>query len=90
MPIYVGLGKKREVFTSATEPTQRSHGHLYAATIGPFPTFTGAAFMAKHGQGNPHCQTVDDAERLGHAAEYERATASAEQSASHLEQDGAA
>jgi hypothetical protein len=63
---YVGLigGGKREVFRSATTPTNDSHGAQYLAVIGPFRTVRGANFMRDHGQGNPHCQCVADAERL--------------------------
>ncbi len=62
---YVGLSDgKREMFRSATTPTQATHGHLYAACIGPFRTVRGAKFMRDHGQGNPHCLCVADAERI--------------------------
>ena len=62
---FVGcVGAKRTVFNSVRTPTWESHGHLYNAVIGPFYTRMGAAFMAKHGQNNPHCQCVADAERL--------------------------
>lgn len=36
-----------------------------SACIGPFRTVRGAAFCANCGEGNPHCQHVNDAERLG-------------------------
>jgi len=64
--IYVGLGKNltREVFKSEVVPTADSHGSLYDASIGPFKTMRGARFMALYGKGNPHCQNVNDAERL--------------------------
>lgn len=63
--IYVGIkGSKREVFRSATKPTEESHGHQYVAVIGPFRTLQGAKFMATYGEGNPHCQTVAEAEKL--------------------------
>jgi len=71
MPAWLGLGLagvKREVFTSAEEPTTESHGHLYHAVIGPFPTLRGARFMRDHGRGNPHCYTVADAERLARSS----------------------
>ena len=63
---YVGLKQfnKRDVFKSALEPTQQSHGEFYNAVIGPFRTKAGACFMADHGRNNPHIQTVNDAERL--------------------------
>lgn len=64
--IYVGLkrGGGREAFRSAVVPTEASHGVLYAAVIGPFQTARGARFMVQYGEGNPHVQTVADAERL--------------------------
>lgn len=63
---YVGCGSKgkREVFKSEKEPTFDSHSHIYYAVIGPFRTKRGAEFMRDHGKGNPHCQTVAQAERL--------------------------
>jgi hypothetical protein len=63
--IYVGCKQKaRIVFRSIFVPTQESYGDIYAAVIGPFRTWRGAHFMATYGEGNPHCQCVDDAERL--------------------------
>lgn len=62
---YVGLqAGTRAVFTSPFTPTEGTHGHLYAAVIGPFTTEMGALFMREYGAGNPHLQTVADAERL--------------------------
>lgn len=62
---YVGLSNgKREVFKSASVPTEVTHGERYQAVIGPFQTKRGAEFMAKHGANNPHVQTVVDAERI--------------------------
>jgi hypothetical protein len=54
-----------QVFQSAESPTEESHGHLYGAVIGPFPTARGACFMAWHGPNNPHCVSVAQAEQLG-------------------------
>jgi len=67
---YVGIGPdgKRKVFRAASKPEAETHGSIYSAVIGPFRTVRGAEFMAKHGAGNPHCQTVADAERI--AADY--------------------
>jgi hypothetical protein len=67
---YVGIGPdwKRKVFRSASKPEAETHGSIYSAVIGPFRTVRGAEFMAKFGAGNPHCQTVADAERI--AANY--------------------
>ena len=67
---YVGIGPdgNRKVFRSASKPEAETHGSIYSAVIGPFRTVRGAEFMVKFGAGNPHCQTVADAERL--ASEY--------------------
>lgn len=64
--IYVGVktGGKREVFRSTVTPTRETHGREYDYAIGPFRTKEGAAAMAVYGRGNPHIQTVSDAERL--------------------------
>ena len=62
--LYLNCMKKRNVFQSNIIPTEPTHGHIYAAVIGPFKTKRGARFMAEHGAGNPHCQTVRDAEVL--------------------------
>lgn len=64
--IYVGLiaGQKPQIFRSNVTPTEQSHGDFYNAVIGPFKTLRGAQFMRQFGQGNPHCQTVNDAEKL--------------------------
>jgi len=63
---YVGHRNGRmELFKADTIPTFASHGDTYAAVIGPFRTKRGAAFMARYGRGNPHCHTVNEAERLG-------------------------
>jgi hypothetical protein len=53
-----------ELFTSETEPTFDNNPQGYAAVIGPFRTRAGAEFMRDYGKGNPHCQTVSDAEWL--------------------------
>lgn len=67
--IYVGLVATsvelpRVVFVSVEKPTEETHGNRYACTIGPFDTLAGAEYMSAYGAGNPHCQTVEDAERL--------------------------
>ena len=64
--IYVGYnkGKAQKIFRALSIPTQKSHGHLYAAVVGPFRTKKGAQFMLNYGDNNPHCQCVADAERL--------------------------
>lgn len=62
---FVGLsGIGRNVFACQSIPTESSHGHLYQCCIGPFVTKRGAEFMCKFGRGNPHCQSVHDAEKL--------------------------
>lgn len=53
------------IFQSPHIPTWTTHGETYAAVIGPFYTKRGALFMATYGRGNPHCRTVNEAERLG-------------------------
>lgn len=66
--IYVGYGKGRlrEVFRSATEPTEATHGDKYFASMGPFRTLRGAkADVNFGGCGNPHIRCVTDAERIG-------------------------
>src|SRR5690348_17115800 len=67
---YVGLkpnGVRAVFYMAVVEPTQEMCPQ-YNAVIGPFRTKRGAEFMAKYGAGNPHCQTVQDAEKL--AANY--------------------
>lgn len=64
--IYVGTkpDHSREVFRSATKPTDESHGKTYLSVTGPFRTVRGAQFMALYQDGsNPHLLTVADAER---------------------------
>lgn len=62
---YVGQRNGfRQVFSSLEKPTDASHGDDYTAVIGPFRTRAGAEFMRKHGENNPHCRTVRDAENL--------------------------
>lgn len=65
--LYVGCiaAQSRTVFRSPTVPTWESHGDKFNACIGPFRTKRGAEFMAQHGQGNPHCTHVSQAEWLG-------------------------
>jgi hypothetical protein len=65
--IYLGLreGLVREVFRSTTTEPTRQEFPQYLATVGPFRTVRGARFMRDFGMGNPHCQCVRDAERLG-------------------------
>lgn len=64
---YVGLGEQglRERFAADVEPTADSHPH-YLAVIGPYQTVEGADYSVKYGAGNPHCQSVADAEFLAH------------------------
>lgn len=64
--IYVGVkpGRIMETFRADCTPTEETHGSTYIYAIGPFKTIQGARFMATYGAGNPHCQTVDQAEKL--------------------------
>jgi hypothetical protein len=68
---YVGIKKDgtREVFPASQGPTEELYGDLYSAVIGPFKTKRGANFMAQYGAGNPHLQTVEDAERIARQEE---------------------
>lgn len=62
-PWYVGFkGGGLTPFHFGSTPTESSHGHLYPAVIGPFKTKRGALWAEKYGPGNPHFQTVADAE----------------------------
>ena len=67
--IYVGLQRdslQGIVFKSKTTPTEKTHGHLYPAVIGPYRTMRGAIWGADPVKGrlNPHCRCVADAEYL--------------------------
>ena len=68
---YVGIKKdgRREVFQASQGPTEELYGDLYSAVIGPFKTQRGANFMVQYGTGNPHLQTVEDAERIARQEE---------------------
>jgi hypothetical protein len=59
------------VFRSRGKPTEETHGETYTYAIGPFRTVRGARYMADCGENNPHCVTVEQAERL--AELFERA-----------------
>jgi hypothetical protein len=63
---YVGVKStlSREVFSSLPVPTEETILGRYLYAIGPFRTKRGAEFMAKHGANNPHCVTVQQAEKL--------------------------
>lgn len=63
--LYVGVkvDYSREVFSSGKRPTQDAFPQ-YLWVIGPFRTKAGARFMAVHGNNNPHCRCVSEAERL--------------------------
>jgi hypothetical protein len=68
MPYY--LGKQAgalTLFHSPKIPTKESHGHLYAAVIGPFQSRLGASYFARYGHNNPQIRTAGDAERLARA-----------------------
>ena len=67
---YVGISKgagKRELFRASVLPTEATHGHIYAAVIGPFRTVRGAQFDVDYGRNNPHVRCVNDAERIAKA-----------------------
>lgn len=72
---WLGLGggiagdKSREVFRATDTPTPEVY--RYAAVVGPFRTKRGAEFMRDHGAGNPHCQCVNDAERIAAGYAYD-------------------
>lgn len=51
-------------FQSIDTPTEASHGHLYGAVVGPFRTVRAAMWAERYGNGNPHFQHVNDAERI--------------------------
>ena len=63
---YVGLkAGSRQVFKSDVPPTEITHGNIYNAVVGPFDTKRGATWAASPAAvGNPHYQTVADAERI--------------------------
>jgi hypothetical protein len=62
--LYVGRAHGRpEVFRSATEPSEATHGALYFAVVGPFRT-RAAAYLDARTYPNPHIQCVADAERI--------------------------
>lgn len=76
--IYIGVGSTkathqevREIFRPETVPTQESHGKVYGYVTGPFKTIRGATFMMNSGHGNPHCVTVNDAERIAKGEAYD-------------------
>ena len=74
---YVGIVSRPtvrfyELFTSAQVPTRESTGERYAACIGPFRTKAGAEFMRDHGDGNPYCESVRDAEELARVVASEK------------------
>ncbi len=72
---WLGLGGKiagdssRQLFKAADVPTPGVYS--FAACIGPFRTKRGAIFMRDHGQSNPHCQCVNDAERIAAGFAYD-------------------
>jgi len=73
---YVGINKgtgNYEMLRSEKKPTAKAFPY-HSAVIGPFRSKRGAWFMAKYGKGNPHCQTVADAERLGKIYDQEYRT----------------
>ena len=72
--IWLGISLNnttRELFNYHTAPTFRSHGDKYICAIGPFRTKKGAEFMRDHGSGNPHCQSVNQAEHIAAGESYD-------------------
>lgn len=68
MPYYLGKHcGELTLFHSPRTPTRESHGHLYAAVIGPFRSRLGAHYFARYGRSNPQLRTAADAERLARA-----------------------
>lgn len=70
MPYYLGItgSLKRETFKRSDLFGPRpSDVPSYTAVVGPFRTKRAAEFMRDHGDNNPHCQTVQQAEELAAA-----------------------
>ena len=65
----VSTGGRFEAFTARRTPTQTSHGHIYAAVVGPFKTKRAALWARTYGWLNPHFTHVRDAERLSQTAQ---------------------
>lgn len=65
--IFVGCGinNHREVFRFDAMPTEKTHGHLFNAVVGPFLTVRGAKCMVHYADSNPHVRNVAEAERVG-------------------------
>ena len=57
-------GDYQAFYTNGETPSLWDWGLEFDFVIGPFITKRGAKFMEKYGRGNPHCQSVYDAERL--------------------------
>jgi hypothetical protein len=63
---YLGLNREtkvRELISIYSEDTEKERKY-YMYLIGPFYTYRAAEWMRIHGNNNPHCQCVADAERL--------------------------
>lgn len=70
---YVGyvrgtINRVMVAFPAAARPTDAEYGKQFYAVMGPFRTRRAARFMERCGGGNPHIQTVSDAERIAAAA----------------------
>ena len=70
MKTYLGVrhlktesNSNRQIFKAKTEPTEKEYPQ-FIYIIGPFKTLRGAEFMRDYGYNNPHCQHVNDAEKL--------------------------
>ncbi len=73
MPYYLGKRPQGDwaLFAFHCTPTKETHGHLYTCAQGPFCTRLAARWFNRYGWGNPHVQTVADAERLAREAARE-------------------
>lgn len=70
MKTYVGIKhlntdttSNRVIFKNQADPV-RGEYEQFIYVIGPFKTLRGAKFMRDFGFNNPHCQDVNDAEKL--------------------------
>lgn len=63
MKYFIGIKNGTHTVFGAKDASQKTHGHLYNALIGPFKHKHAAKFMVDTNP-NPHCQSVMDAERI--------------------------
>lgn len=69
---YVGLKGVERILFFANAPVTQEAERYYGAVIGPFRTKRAAIFSRDCGYGNPHCQCVQDAERISKRIAEER------------------